>query len=70
MTSQTMQQTYPVYAVDADRTTGEWIGYAQPTYTSMTLAEWLALEAGDDTHRDTYEGARNETRLILITWVD
>ena len=62
--------TYPVYSVDACRTTGEWIGEAQPTHIRMTRMEWLSLDDGDDTHRDTYEGAGENTRLILITWVD
>lgn len=63
-------QTYPIYSVEANRTTGEWINEAQPTHIRMTRKEWLALDDGDDTHRDTYEGAGENTRLILITWVD
>ena len=66
----TQQQTYQVYTVNADRTTGEWTSDVQPTNVFMTRAEWLARDAGDDTHRDTYEGAGDNTRLILITWVD
>lgn len=64
------QQTYPVYTVDADRETGEWLGTAQPTGACADRVEWLAMDAGDDTHRDTYEGAGDHMRLILITWVD
>jgi hypothetical protein len=63
-------ETYPVYSVEACRTTGEWIGAAQPTHIRMTRKAWLALDDGDDTHRDTYEGAGEGTRLIRITWVD
>jgi hypothetical protein len=63
-------QTYPVYAVNADRETGEWIGDARPTGERATRAQWQALESGDDTHRDTYEGAGDDARLIVITWVD
>ena len=68
--ARTIAQTYPVYTVDADRATGEWISDAQFANAFMTRAEWLALDAGDDTRRDTYEGAGENTRLILTTWLD
>jgi hypothetical protein len=66
----TSSQTYPIYTVRADRQTGEWLGTPEPTGERMERRAFLDLDAGDDTHRDTYEGAGDRTRLILITWVD
>jgi len=61
---------YPIYAVTADRSCGEWIGKPTATGEFAGRTEWLALDDGDDTHRDTYEAHPSETRLLLITWVD
>lgn len=67
---------HSIYTVFADRQTGEWIGTPQPTGGMMSRMEFLELDNGDDTHRDTYEaetmgaGDTSSTRLILITWVD
>ncbi len=61
---------YPIYTVCADRTTGEFIDEAEPTGESMDRRAFLSLDNGDDTHRVTYEGAGENTRLIVITWVD
>lgn len=61
-------QLYPIYTVNADRETGEWIGEAQPTGDVGSIAAFLSITP-DDTHRDTYE-VDGETCLILITWVD
>lgn len=61
---------YPIFTVNADRTTGEWLSEPQPTGKSMDRMAFLSLDNGDDTHRDTYEGAGENTQLILITWVD
>ena len=62
----TTHQTYPVYEVCADRTTGKWLGYPTPMDFYATRKEWKA--AGTDTHKETYRGG--ERRLILIWWVD
>jgi len=70
ITIMTSYQLYPIYAVTADRSCGEWIGKPTATGEFAGRREWLALDDGDDTHRDTYEGHPNETRLLLITWVD
>ena len=66
-------ETHAIYTVAADRQTGEWIGYPQPTGERMDRTAFLALDNGDDTHRYTYEevdGKNGVTRLILITWVN
>jgi len=70
ITSMTSYQLYPIYAVTADRSCGEWIGKPTATGEFAGRTEWLALDDGDDTHRDTYEAHPSETRLLLITWVD
>jgi hypothetical protein len=58
----------PVYAVAADRATGEWLTTPKFAGRYEYASDWATRRDTRTTHFDTYETPDGATRAIIVHW--